>query len=140
MYVCSSVHKVFFYLDLIWCVRRPRLDMHISMTSTRSKVKIKVIELLKFRKLHYSRSISSAILVWSSKLMVDYDNMGLSLQLVGAQFFNFLPSNLSRDFKLRGMYTLHDFQRAIFPYCLKLESHARVCWSLEVLYILCMLM
>jgi len=34
--------------------------------------------------------------------MVDYDNMGPSLQLVRAQFLNFL-SKLSRDFKLRGM-------------------------------------
>ena len=100
--------------------------LHADMTLTRSNVKVKVTGLLKFRKLHYSRSISSAILVWSSKLMVDYDNMGLSLQLVGAQFFNFLPSNLSRDFKLHGMSTLQDFQRAIFPYCLRLESHGRV--------------
>jgi len=43
------------------------------MTSTLSKVK--VTELLKFQKLHFSRSVSSAILAGSSKLMVDYDNM-----------------------------------------------------------------
>ena len=61
--------------------------MHTSMTSTRSKVKVKITELLKFRKLHFSRSISSAILAWSSRLMVDDDNMGPSLQLIGAQTF-----------------------------------------------------
>jgi len=60
--------------------------------------------------------------------MVDYDNMGPSLQRVGALFLNFLLSKLSRDFKLRGMSILQDFQRAIFPYCLMLELHGRVCW------------
>jgi len=43
-------------------VDRPRLDMRTNMTSTQSKVKIKVTEFLKFQKLHFSRSISSAIL------------------------------------------------------------------------------
>jgi len=52
--------------------------------------------------------------------MVDYDNVGLVLQLAGARFLNLLFSKLSRDFKLRGMSILQDFQRAIFPYC---ESH-----------------
>ena len=32
------------------------------------------------RKLHFSRSISSAILAWSSKLIVDRDSIGPSLQ------------------------------------------------------------
>ena len=49
--------------------------MRTSMTSTRSKVKIKVTELLKFGKLHFSGFISSATLAWSSRLMVGYDNM-----------------------------------------------------------------
>jgi len=60
--------------------------------------------------------------------MVHYDNMGPSLHLIGARFLNFLPSKLSHDFKLRGMSILQDFQRAMFPYCLMLESHGRVCW------------
>jgi len=107
--------------------------MHTSMTSTRSK--IKVTELLKFRKLHFSSCIFSAILAWSSKLMVDYDNMGPSLQLVGARFLNFLLSQLSCDFRHRRMSILQDFKRAIFPYCLRLESHGRVC----VLVVLCVL-
>ena len=68
--------------------------MRTSMASTRSKVKMKVTELLKFRKLHFSRSISSAILAWSSKLMVNYDSVGRSLQLVGARSFKFLRSKL----------------------------------------------
>ena len=66
-----------------------------SVTSTRSKVKIKVTELPKFRKLHFSRSISSATVALSSKLMVDHDNMGPSLQLIGARFLNFLLIKLS---------------------------------------------
>jgi len=79
--------KSFSDFDLIWCVGRPRPDMLTIVISTLSKVK--VTELLKFRKLHFSRSISFAILAWSSKLMVDYDNMGPNIQLVRAQLFDF---------------------------------------------------
>ena len=50
--------------------------MRTSVTSIRSKVKVKVTELVKLRKLHFSRSISSAIFAQSSKLMVDSDSMG----------------------------------------------------------------
>ena len=60
--------------------------------------------------------------------MVDYDNMGPSLQVVGVNFLNLILSKLSHDFKLSGMSILQDFQRATFPYCLMLESHGRVCW------------
>jgi len=60
--------------------------------------------------------------------MVDYNNVGPSLQFFGARFLNFLLSKLSRDFKLRGMSILQDFQRAIFLYCLRLESRGWVCW------------
>jgi len=59
--VHPSVHKKFFFdFALIWFVDRLRPDMHTSMTSTRSKVK--VMELVKLRKSHFSRSISSAVL------------------------------------------------------------------------------
>jgi len=51
--------------------------VHADMTLTRCKVK--VTGLLNFRKLHFSRSIPSAILAWSSKLMVECDSMGPSL-------------------------------------------------------------
>ena len=64
---------------LIWCVGRPRPHMLTSVTSTRSKVKVKVTELPKLRKLHFSRSISSAVLAWSSKLMVGGDSIGFGL-------------------------------------------------------------
>ena len=67
--------------DVIWCVGRPRPDMRTSVTSTRSMVKVKVTELQKLRKLHFSRSISSAVLSWSSKLIVGGDNVGPGLQL-----------------------------------------------------------
>ena len=46
------------------------------MTLTRSKVKVKVTELPKLRKVHFSTSISSAISAWSSKLMVGGHTMG----------------------------------------------------------------
>jgi len=50
-----------------------------------------------------------------SKLMVDNDSMGHSLQFVGAQFSNFILRKLSCDFKLPGMSKLHKFQMVIFP-------------------------
>jgi len=86
--VCPYIRstKSFSDFHLIWFVGRPRPDMHTSVTSTRSKVKVKVTELPKLRKLHFCRSISSAVLVHSSKLMVDGDSMGPGLQLLRAQF------------------------------------------------------
>ena len=108
---------------LIWCVGRPRPDVRTSVTSTRSKVKVKVTELPKLRKVHFSRSISSAILAWSSKLMVDGHSMGPGLQLVGARFLNFLLGKLSQEFKLCPMLIFHEIQTAIFRYCLMLQSH-----------------
>ena len=46
--------------------------------------------------------------------MVNYDNMGPNLQLVGSRFStNFLLRKLSRDFKLHGMWILHEFK---WPY------------------------
>jgi len=112
-YVLTST-KTFSNFDLIWCVGRPRPDMHTRMTSTCSKVKVKVTELVKLRKLHFSRSISSAIFAWSSKLLVGSDTMGLGLQLVGVRFLNFLLGKLSRVFKHRGMSIFHKIQMAIF--------------------------
>jgi len=47
--------------------------VQVDMTLIGSKVKVKVTGLPKFRKLHCSRSISTAILAWSSKLMVDHE-------------------------------------------------------------------
>ena len=70
--------------DLIWCVGRPPPHMRTSVTSTRSKVK--VTELPKLRKVHFSRSISSAVFAWISKLMHGGDSMGPGLQLVWARF------------------------------------------------------
>jgi len=104
------------------------------MTSIQSKVKSKVTEFLKFRKTLF-RSIF-AISAWSSKLLVDYDNMGPSLQLVGAGFFNFLLSKLSslqtsRKVDITGLSKAH----------ISLLLEARGTWSgvLAVLYVLCML-
>ena len=83
-----------------------RPDVRTSVTSTRFKVKVKVTELLKLRKLHCSTSISSGVLAWNSKLTVDwlqYSIMEPSLQLFGARFLNFSPSWRSRDFEVREM-------------------------------------
>jgi len=114
--ICPSTN--FSDFSIIWSVGRPWPDMHTSVTSTRSKVKVKVTELLKFRKLHFCRSISSAIWHgaqnWWLIMTVGY------VVLSEPNFFNFLDSKLSRDFKLRGMSILQDFQRAIFPHCSKL--------------------
>jgi len=88
--------KSFSNFHLIWCVGRPRPHMRTSVTSTRSKVK--VTELPKLQKVHFSRSTSSAILAWSSKLMIGGHSMGPGLQLVGARFMNFHLGKLSREF------------------------------------------
>ena len=111
--VCTST-KSFSDFNLIWYVGRPRPDMCTSVTSTRSRVKVNVTELVKLQKLHFSRSISSAIFTWSSKLMVGGDSMGPGLQLVRTRFSNFLLGKLSREFKLRGMSIFHEIQMAIF--------------------------
>ena len=97
--MCPSVRtsaKSFTDFDLIWGVGRPRPDMYTGVTSTRSKVK--VTELPKLRKLHFSRSISSAVLAWSAKLMVGGDSIGCDLQLIRARVSNFLLGKLSREF------------------------------------------
>jgi len=86
----------------------------VPLTSTWSKVKFTVTELLKFRKSHFSGSISSAILAWRSKLVVDHDSMGPILRLVRARFFNFLLRKLSHEFKLRGMSILQNFKEPYF--------------------------
>jgi len=101
----------------------PTCIVHADMTLTRSKVKVKVkvTKLLDLQKLHFSRSICSAILAWSSKLTVANDSMGPGLQLVAARFSHFLLRKLSCEFRLRWMSILHEFQRAIFTYCLRIE-------------------
>jgi len=143
--VCPSVRpsvrsqKVFFSdLHIIWCVAIPRPDMRTHMTSTRSKVKVKVkvMELLNFRKLHFSRSISSAIFAWSSKLMTENDSMGPGLQLIGVRFSNFLFRKLSREFRLHGMSISQNSNGHI-----SVLHEATVTWLsvLVVLHVLCML-
>ena len=81
-------------------VGSPTCIVHADMTLTQSKVKVKVTGLSNFPKLHFFRSLSSAILV-------DHDSMGPSLEPVRAQFLNFLLRKLSREFKLCGMSILH---------------------------------
>jgi len=106
--------KSFSNFHVIWCVGRPWPHMHTSVTSTRSKVKVKVTELPKLRKVHFSRYISSAVFAWSSKVMVDGHSTGPGLQLVGTRFLNFLPEKLSREFKLCPMSIFHGIPMAVF--------------------------
>jgi len=128
--VCPYVHtstKSFSDFHLIWCVCRPRPCVSISVTSIRSKVKVKVTELPKLRKVHFSRSISSAGFAWSSKLMVGGHSMGPGLQLVRARFLNFLLGKLSRGFKLHPVSIFHEIHTATFRYCVMLQSHGWAC-------------
>ena len=46
--------------------------------------------------------------------MVDVDNMGPGLQLVGARFLNFLLRQVSLQFKLHGMSIFRDIQTATY--------------------------
>jgi len=101
--------------------------MRTSVTSTPSKVTVKVTELPKSR-LHFSRSIYSAVFAWSSKLIVAVDSMGPGLQLAGARFLNFLLGKISREFKLRRMSIFHEIQMVIFRYCVRLQSHGWANW------------
>ena len=119
--------KSFSDFHLISCVGRPWSHMHTSVTSTRSKVKIKVTELPKLRKVHFSTSISSAISAWSSKVMVGGHSMGPGLQLVGAGFLNFHPGKLSQEFKLRPVSIFDEIQMAIFRQCVILQSRGWAC-------------
>jgi len=67
-------------------------------------------------KIALSRSISSAILAWSSKLMVGSDSMGPGLQHARARLSNILlAKQVSYGFKLRRMSIFHEIQMAIFP-------------------------
>jgi len=87
--MCPSVRqstKSFSDLHLIWCVGRPRPRMRTLVTSTRSKVKVKITELVKFQIIHYSRSISFPIFACSSKLMVSSDSIRPCLQVSEPDF------------------------------------------------------
>jgi len=88
--------------------------MRTNVTSTQSKVKVKVTELPKLRKVYFSKSISSDVLSWSSKPLVGDHSITAGLQFVEARFLNFLLGRLSQEFKLRPMSIFHDIQMTIF--------------------------
>ena len=71
----------------------PMCIAHTDVTLTWSKLKVKVTDLVKFRKLHFSMSTSSAILSWRwrSQLAVDYDSMEPGLWLFRARLLKFSP-------------------------------------------------
>ena len=77
--------SAWWYSHVVGHAGSPTCTVYVDLTLIRSKVKVKVTGLLNFRKLQFSRSIST-ILVWSSKLTTDYDSMGPSLQLITARF------------------------------------------------------
>ena len=130
MFIRPSVRtstKSSYDFRIIWYVGRPRPHMRTSVTSTRSKVKVKVTELPKLRKVHFSTSICSAVLAWSSKPIVDDHSMGPGLQLIGALFWNFHLGKLSREFKLRPISIFDEIQMAIFRYCVTIQSRDWAC-------------
>ena len=122
-HVGPYVHKSFSDSSLSWCVGRPRPHMHKSMTFTRYKVK--VMEFVKFRKSYFSRSISSAVFVWSLKLTVVSDSMRPGLQLVWAQFWNFLLGKLSRSSNFAECRYLMTLK---LPYFSSAWSYSQMVW------------
>ena len=111
-YIHPYIHKVFSDFHLIWCVGRPRPDMRTSLTSTRSKVKGRVTELPKLRKVHFSRSISSAGFLWTLNwllVVIIWD-----LDFVRARFLNFLLGKLSREFRFHGCQYFTKFKLPYF--------------------------
>jgi len=97
----------------------PTYTAYVDMTLTRSKVK--VMGLLTFRQLAKPCMLAA-----------------MTASPLRGFLVNFLLRKLSREFIVRGMSTVHEFQMAIF--CVLLE--ATVTWSerLVVLYILRILM
>jgi len=83
------------------------------------------------RKLHFSRSISSAISAWSLTVIVDHDSMGPVLQLRRAWFSNFLNKGImwvqtSRNVDITLISNGH----------ISVLLEATVTWSVYVLYML----
>jgi len=119
----------------------PARTVHVDVTLTRSKVKVKIMGLLKFRKmpkLHFPRPVFSVILSCSSKLIVDRDSTRPTLQLVGVRYSNFLPRRLSREFKLRGMSIFTRISNGHIS--VVLEATATWYGTLVALYVLRILM
>jgi len=131
LYVRPSVHKKFCSF-LIWYVGRPRPHICTPVwlrPDPRSRSRS-----MSFWSLENCTSLGLFPLpFWRGS---DYNSMGPILQRVAAWFLNFLLSKLSCDFRLSGMSILQDFQRAIFLYCLRLESHGRVCCK-SYMYCVC---
>jgi len=129
--------KFFSDFDLICCMGRPRPRLCTSVTSTQSKVKVKVMELLKLRKVHFSRSISSTTFTCSSKLMVDGDSIGRGLRLFWARFLNLLLGKLSQEFRLRRISIFHDIKQ---PYFRTVWCYSQMVGRAGSSKVLCMLM
>jgi len=114
---------------MVWLTGSPTRIVHVDVTLTRSKVKVMLTGLLKLqncRKLHFSTSISSAILEWSLKLMVDHDSRDLVYSLSEPDFLICFSKS---EFNLCGMSILRKFQTAIFRYCWRLQSHGPARWQ-----------
>ena len=129
------------YCHMVRQAGSPARTVHVDVTLTRSKVKVKITGLLKFRKmpkLHFPRSIFSVILSCSSKLRVDRDSTRPTLLLVGVRYSNFLLRRLSREFKLRGMSIFTRISNGHIS--VVLEATATWYGTLVALYVLRILM
>jgi len=68
--------------------------------------------------------------------MVSGHSMGPGLQLVGAQFFNFLLGKLSREFKLRRLSIFHQIQMNVRISVVR-DATVTCLGMLVVLHVLC---
>jgi len=115
------------------CVGRPLPDMHTIITLTWCKV----TELLKFQKLLLSVSVFSAILAWSSRLIVDMIIWDLVYSLSEPDFSISFPIS----YHVTSNFTNVDITGLSRGH-ISVLLDPRVTWSgvLVVLYVLCMLM
>jgi len=111
--------------------------MHTSVTTTRSKVRVKVTDLPTLQKLHFSTSVSSIVLTWTSKLIVGGDSMRPGLHCL-SPIFEF-PSRkaITRVQTSSKVDISRNSNGHILVVC-----DATVTWlgKLLVLHVLCMLM
>jgi len=123
---------------MVWYAgsRSPICILHAVMTLTNPRSRWWGLPIrLYVQKLNFSMHIST-ILACSSKLMVDYDSTGPSLQLFIARFLNFF----SVSYHMTSNFTECRYNRT-FKGHISVLLEARVTWlgMLVVLYLLCLL-
>ena len=95
-YVRTST-KSFSDFHLIWCVDRSRSHMRTSVTSTRSKVKVKVTELPKLRKVLPVR----CELDWKPPWTASGPSLGVQIKTFSLRGFATYPLTRGRGFRLQ---------------------------------------